>query len=190
MSYKRIEELVILCKQGDRNALEELINTYQRLIGKYTNTYFIKGYEDEDLSQVAKLAIIQAIQKYDITKGANFTGFLDIVLRNTFTSIINKKSNTEGTVSLNNILYDDNAKEYMDIFADDENIEESFEYKEQRLQLREALNKLSQDEREILIAAYGGYGVLKEYAKKTGRSYASCRYRKIRALEKIRKILK
>lgn len=192
MSYKRIEELVILGKQGDKNALDELISTYEKLIRKYTTNYFIKGYDEEDLEQIAKMAVIQAVEKYDISKGANFTGFVDIVIRNTFITMINKKENSVNTVSLNKIVYDDGEdfKEYMDILIDDTNIEENFEYKEQKLELLKALNRLSQEDREILTSTYGEYGGLKEYAKRKGKTYASCRYKRDRALEKVKGILR
>lgn len=191
MSYKKIKELIIQSKQGDKKAMEELINTYQKLIKKYTTTYFIKGYEDEDLEQIANMALIQAVKKYDIDNKANFTGFLDVFLRNTFTTMINKKVNTINTYSLNTIVYDDSedTKEYIDILIDDMNLEEDTVRKEERILLRQALNKLSMDEREVLLAAYSGHGKLKEYAKENGITYKQGRYKRDKALKRVCKLI-
>lgn len=191
MSYKRIEELVILCKQGDKEAILELIDTYKNLISKCSTSYFIKGYDDEDLLQIAKIAIIKATEKYDITKGANFTGFLEIFLRNTFTTLINKKENTVFTTSINKMVFEDDtmAREYAEALISDENLEEDFIHQEQIAALRKALDKLTKEERELLLAAHSGYGGVKEYAKKSGKSYAKCRYRWNKAFEKIKNLM-
>ena len=191
MPYKRIEELVILSKQGDKVAMEELINTYQKLIRRYTDTYFIKGYNDDDISQIAKMAIIQAVQKYDISKKANFTVFVDVFLRNTFTTMINKKENTICTHSLNVIVYADSEdiKEYQDILIDDMDLEEDTVRQEERILLRQALKKLAHDEREILIVAYSGHGALKQYANIRGITYKQARYKRDKIMEKVYKLM-
>lgn len=189
MSYEKIKALIIQSKLGDEDAINELIATYDKLIKRYVDTYFIKGYDDEDLLQIVKLTIIQAAKKYDTEKPGNFTSFLDVYLRNTFTTMINKKENTVYTVSLNKIMYEESGdiKEYVHILVDDMNVLEDTVYKDEKMRLRQALDKLSAEDRELIIVAFSGHGKLKEYANRKGISYRQARYGRDRVLEMVRR---
>lgn len=185
MSYEKITELIVKSKNGDKDSISELIGTYENLIKKYVAHYFINGYEDEDLEQIAKLAVVEAIKIYDITKGANFTGFLDKVLRNKFVNLISKKSNQQVNISLQK--ENEEGTELQEILVDDFNIEQNYIDNEERERLKVALQTLTDEERAIIYAAYKGYGGLKEYSRVMKISYRVCGYKRDKILNKLKK---
>ena len=189
MSYSKIKELVRESKCGSKVAMGELIKTYDKMIRRYVTSYFVKGYDEDDLEQIARITLMKAVNSYKEDTGANFTGFLDVVLRNTFNTMINKKENTVCTVSLNSIVKDDcnESREYLELLESNVSIEEDFEHKESKVRLRKRLRLLSQEEREIIIAAHSGHGALKSYGERKGLTYASCVYKKNRVLEKLKR---
>lgn len=184
MSYKRIANLVGLSKQGDKQALGELLECYEEMIKGYGRRYFFVGYESEDLEQIARMKIIEVIDKYDITTGANFTGFIDKVLKNTFNGMLNKTDNVEHKASLNKV--NEEGIELWEMLQDDFNLENYIIGNEKIEKLNYILSKLSEEERKILFVSCSSYGGLKEYAKESGLSYATCRYRRDRVLDKVR----
>ena len=53
-----LNELIIRGKKGDKLAIAEIVSIYEGLIHKYSTSFFINGYDVEDLKQVARSVII------------------------------------------------------------------------------------------------------------------------------------
>ncbi|MEG2457997.1 MAG: sigma-70 family RNA polymerase sigma factor [Bacilli bacterium] len=63
------EELVVLYQQGNKKALEKLIENNQKFIYKVANKFYTKGIssiDKEDLIQEGTIGFIIACNKYDI----------------------------------------------------------------------------------------------------------------------------
>ena len=67
-----LNELIIRGKKGDKLAIAEIVSIYEGLIHKYSTSFFINGYDVEDLKQVARSVIIESISKFDGDHGSEF----------------------------------------------------------------------------------------------------------------------
>lgn len=183
-----IESLIIRAQAGDKDALAELIEMYKPFIWKSARQLYINGYEDEDLIQIGVMGLIKAVHKYKPEKKSNFTNFAITVIKNVYNAelrkIITKKWDEKFKCSLNSLT--PNGTELVEMLVSDESVEEDIILKEDILILREALKKLSQEEREIITWFYLQNKLLTEYALEKGITKSSAAKRKVRALEKLR----
>ena len=65
----------IYSKNKDREIRNILIERHLYLVNLLARKYINKGVEFEDIYQVASLALIYAIDRYDIEKGFEFSSF-------------------------------------------------------------------------------------------------------------------
>ena len=184
---ENLERLIVLGKQGDKKAIEEILKLYERLIKKCSRSYYIRGYDEEDLEQIARLMIIKAIDKFNFSNGANFTGFAEVLIRNAFKTILNRKENTMIYPSLESV--NEEGVELKEMFPDDFDLEGFYIENCDKLVLREILLALDIEDRKLLLMSFSEYGGLKEYSKLTGIPYYTCRRKRDRLLEKIKKKL-
>ncbi|MGN1299174.1 MAG: sigma-70 family RNA polymerase sigma factor [Candidatus Scatovivens sp.] len=61
------KNLIIKAKNGDRQALEEIINSNTGLVWSIVKRFSGRGYEVEDLYQIGCIGFIKAIQRFDTT---------------------------------------------------------------------------------------------------------------------------
>ena len=69
--YSNSPKLEILksAQAGDESAKLCIINKYEKLILKYSNSYHLKNYDIDDLIQIGNMAVLYAINKFDLEKG-------------------------------------------------------------------------------------------------------------------------
>lgn len=65
LSKKTDEELVLLVRSGDEEAMEELFRRHSGLVRSCARRYFLIGGETEDLIQEGMLGLYRAIGSYD-----------------------------------------------------------------------------------------------------------------------------
>lgn len=184
-----INILIRNAQSGDKKALEELIKMYKPFIIKNAIQIYINGYEVEDLVQIGIMALIKAVNKYDLDRKIGFTTYVITVIKNTFNEelrkVISKKWDEKFKCSLNNV--NENGIEFMEMLVSDEDVEEDLMLKEKITIIRKALDKLNESEREIINWFYFENKPLKEYALKKGMNFNTVVKRKCRAVEKVRK---
>ena len=175
-------------KAGDKKALEELIKMYKPFIIKNAIQIYINGYEVEDLIQIGIMALIKAVNKYQLDRKVAFTTYAITVIKNAFNEelrkVISKKWDEKFKCSLNNVNGD--GIEFMEMLVSDEDVEEDLILKEKISILRKSLDKLTEAEREIINWFYFENKPLKEYALKKGMNLNTVAKRKCRAVEKVR----
>jgi len=71
----RNEELILLCKAGDEDAKEVIIQENSGLIWSVTKRYLGRGIEAEDLYQLGCLGFIKAVEGFDPTFGTQFSTY-------------------------------------------------------------------------------------------------------------------
>lgn len=69
------EELLAKAKQGEDDALNELLGKYKSLVNKIARSYFLLGGEMEDLVQEGMIGLYKAIKHYSFSKTASFKTF-------------------------------------------------------------------------------------------------------------------
>lgn len=187
MDTENLESLIVLGKQGDKKAVEEILKLYERLIKKCSRSYYIRGNDEEDLEQIATLAIIKAIDKFDFTNGANFTGFAEIIIRNAFKTILNRKENTMIYPSLESV--NEEGVELKEMFPDDFDLEGMYVDNEVKGRLRQVLEELEPEERKLLLICFRQHGGLREYSEMMDIPYHTCRRKRDSLVNKIKKKL-
>ena len=65
--YDNQVEDIVKTQSGDKEAMEKLINTNNGLIWSIVKRFKDRGYEIEDLYQIAVIGFIKAIQKFDVS---------------------------------------------------------------------------------------------------------------------------
>lgn len=188
--YKKdVNNLILKAQNNDKNALEEIVKIYKPYIIKIARSIYINGYETEDLIQIGVIALIKAVKRFQLERGAVFTAFAVTVIKNAFNEelrkIIGKRWDKKFKCSLNNVT--EEGKEFIEMLASEEDIEEEVVLKEQIILLRKVMSKLPEKDREIIQWFYFENRSLKEYSELKGISANLAAQRKGRAMEKLKR---
>ncbi len=111
---KTDEELAQIAKDGDKDALEYLLNRYKDLVDMKVNKYFIIGAEKEDIIQEGMIGLYKAIKSFDLSKENSFKSFANLCIERQLITAI-KTSNRQkhmplnSSISLNASAYDDDS---------------------------------------------------------------------------------
>lgn len=154
-------------------------------INKYCN--YVKDFDD--LIQDGYLHVIKGLDKYDVSKGVNFLGYIKYSLMYFY---LDKSKKHESHLSLNErVLCDaDNSAEFIDFLEDiDICLEKDYEHKEVVSSLYKAIESLSDRERQIIVMYYIGDYDLKTIAIKLGVAYRTVVNTKVSGMRKLRKII-
>jgi RNA polymerase sporulation-specific sigma factor len=94
------EELVKLINNGDKNALDFLLEKYSDLVRMKATKFFIIGAEKEDMIQEGLIGLYKAIKSYDFDKQNSFKTFANLCIERQLISAI-KSSNRQKNMALN-----------------------------------------------------------------------------------------
>lgn len=97
--YSQLSDNEIIAKIAAREdgAVEYMMQKYGPLVKKEVRTVFLIGAEAEDLTQEGMIGLFKAIRDYEPDKGAGFSTFATICVRNQIKSAIsasNRKKHT------------------------------------------------------------------------------------------------
>jgi len=118
---KTDEELAMLAKNGDKDALEYLLKKYIGLVNVKVNKYFIIGAEREDIVQEGMIGLYKAVKNFEAGKQNSFKSFANLCVERQLITAI-KTSNRQkhmplnSSVSLNTRAYDSEDESFMEIF--------------------------------------------------------------------------
>ncbi|MBM7834996.1 sigma-70 family RNA polymerase sigma factor [Clostridium sardiniense] len=157
------EELVVLYQQGNRQALEKLLDKNKNLIYKIANKFYTDGIssvDKDDLIQEGNIGFIMVCDRYDINneKKATFITYaFHWVYSKMHRFITNRDTNEE--TSLNKPVGEEES-ELIDLLEsnrnDIENIQEKIYLQELRDELEGVMNNTNTlHEREVLKLYYG-----------------------------------
>lgn len=169
------EELVRLYQEGNKEALEELIEQNRGIIAKLSNKYMNinKTLEFDDLFNSGVIGFIYAVKRYDFNndKKAKFITYAVHYINRYICSCVNGWSNKDiantkfynSCISINTPVGNNSDSEDIDIIDTIESHDNSFENVEDKLylkQLRSDLEKAMIEtntlrEREVLKLHYG-----------------------------------
>lgn len=109
------EELVLLAKAGDERAFEALLLRYDHLIDSITRKFFIQGTDINDVLQIARIGLWEAVQDFDQHKGL-FRPFMGMVVKRRLQSAVRQSFRWVNlpcikSCSLDAIVYDENEEQ-------------------------------------------------------------------------------
>lgn len=119
------EEIVILGRNGDKDATEYLIYKYKNLVKSKARAYFLIGADREDMVQEGMIGLYKAIRDYQDGKAMAFKTFAELcVTRQMITAVKNatrqKHIPLNSYISLNRKAFDDDSdKAYIDLVSDE-----------------------------------------------------------------------
>lgn len=177
-----IEELVIKAKNGDEEAIVEVINKFKYLILKEASKYHIPSYEFEDLVQQGYLSVIKAIAMYK--QGSNsFNGYCINAIKTNFKALLKGKIKHYREVPNEEPISVDASADYNFTLEDQVIAYEGIK------NLYAALEKLDPLERNVVERFYLQEENLKEIACEGNYSYYDYVRIKSRALDKLKKYM-
>lgn len=107
------EELIEMSRDGDKKALNYLIDKYTDIVNMKVSKYFIVGAERDDIMQEGLVGLFKAIKCYSKEKQSSFKTFANLCIERQLQTAI-KSSNRQkhmplnSYVSLNMSAYDEN----------------------------------------------------------------------------------
>ncbi|MEZ0537943.1 RNA polymerase sigma factor [Caldicellulosiruptoraceae bacterium PP1] len=170
------KELVEKAK-NDKAAFEQLYEIYFDRIYKYIYHKTFNQHVTEDLTSETFFKILHNINKYTAKDGIPFSAWIFKIASNVVNDYYRKKKNHINIDSLS-FEYDHNNQ------PQDIAIENS-----QKKILNEALQKLTPEQREVVILRYAGEMKLNEIAKLKNKSDVAIRGLFFRAINSLRDIL-
>lgn len=187
MNKEMVDLLLVESKKGNKEAMEKLFEIHKGLIYKYSTKYFIKGYDREDLEQIAWIEFINGVKKYDGKFGIDFVAFITILLRNKYGSMLKKKESILNFSSLDTPIGEDIT--IKDTLEDNFSMEIHFENREEHEALINAMSSLSEEERAFILYINEERGNMQKYYEKhkDEMSFNAVRYKKKKIMDKLQK---
>jgi len=154
---------VLLYRQGDKSALDKIIEQNTGIVNKIVNGYYTLGtnsIDKDDLMQEGYLGLMKAVEKYNFNdeNKAQFITYAVFWIRSKISRFVNRK-NTSMETSLNKPVGEDDGELGDLIESTDrsmESIAETLYLNNLRKELEEQMIKLnSLEEREVIKLKYG-----------------------------------
>ncbi len=187
------EELVVLAKEHDSRASDELYHRYKNIVRGKAHPYFLVGADREDLIQEGMIGLFKAVRDYNKEKNDSFRPFAEIcIVRQILTAIKqatrNKHMPLNQYESLYRSVYDeDSEKQLLDVIGVSSALDPEELYIKQELShsVEEIVNSsLTELEHAVLDLFLDGHSY-SEIASALGHSVKSVD----NALQRIRKKL-
>lgn len=193
------EELCILAQQGDLEARNALILNNQNYIYKEVNALKDKlglpPWVEDDMIQECTLGYIEAIERFDASRGTKFLTYADFWIKKSCQKIIDEFIPSRELVSLyQEVGYDDNTI-LLNLILDENALdpEECGIRAATIQQVRKALEAIPDRDRMYLHCRFGfdldRNRTIAETAKRLHQSESRCRETEKDALEKVRQEL-
>lgn len=153
LNSKRLLDIILDAKNKDSDSILFLINKYKPLIIKYSISYILKNYDKEDLIQIGIIAVIKAIEKYDISHGEDFIDcYIINSIKNTYRNLARANIKYQSESSLN-ISVDEDI-DIQSLLPDDYNLENDIIKTMQHVDIKNLLKSLTLEEYTLIKEAY------------------------------------
>ncbi len=132
------EEKIRQAQDGDKQAIELLINNNMDIVYAKARFFFIKGLDREDVIQEGLVGLYKAVRDYREDRAASFRGFAQLCIHRQLVSAI-KRANRQKHIPLNSstsidksIDFGEGSRCFKEILPNkNENVEEKYIYQEQ-----------------------------------------------------------
>ncbi len=103
MTEKRDEELVMLYRRGNAEAVDILMDRYKLLVRRISRARFLIGGDEEDLIQEGMIGLYKAVRDYEEGQGASFKTFAALCINRQMIKAIDA-SNSQKNRPLNEFV--------------------------------------------------------------------------------------
>ncbi|SHI61499.1 RNA polymerase sporulation-specific sigma factor [Geosporobacter subterraneus DSM 17957] len=183
-----IQSLVTKAQRGEREAVAELIERLKPLIYASARRYYFGEGDKEDLLQEGYLKLLELLDKFDMSRGIPFLGFIKVHLKY-FYMEKGKDSKKEAAFYILESLTED-GRTFIEGMPDaDMSIEEKLVQREVQRSLGEAIQKLSVHQKRVISLCYGQGMDMGQIAKYLGVHYQTVVKTKERGLRRLRETM-
>ena len=175
-SEERVDELIRLAANLDREAFGELYRLYAPRIHRFVAYQVNDRVLAEDLTNQVFMRAMKAIGRYQHHSVPQFNAWLFRIARNV---VVDHWRAKRDTVSLDEALATERG----------ETLDAHFESLSRREELQVAMQKLTEDQREVLVLRFGMGMSHREIAEQTGRNEEAIRALQFRAIRSLRAIM-
>lgn len=191
--YNELLDILFKAQNNSKRAMAIILDRYKGFIYKTAVSFYINGYDLNDLIQMCNLALINAVKKYDLKKSpvSSFSSYACRCVLNSLKYNLRNCSLKRNKEKFGTSLYAPVCDDItlIDCIASNQDIENEFISKEEALSLSKAIELLSPDSKELIKWFYFDRKSLKAYAKYKNLTYASAKQKKRSCLLKLKKIL-
>jgi len=175
-SEERVDELIRLAANLDREAFGELYRLYAPRIHRFVAYQVNDRVLAEDLTNQVFMRAMKAIGRYQHHSVPQFNAWLFRIARNV---VVDHWRAKRDTVSLDEALATERG----------ETLDAHFESLSRREELQVAMQKLTEDQREVLVLRFGMGMSHREIAERMGRNEEAIRALQFRAIRSLRAIM-
>ena len=197
VQFKKLDdnELVLLAREADSDALDYLINKYKPFVRAKAKSYFLVGADQEDIAQEGMIGLFKAIRDFQFDKLSSFRAFAELCITRQIITAIKTATRQKhiplnSYVSLDRPIYEeDSERTLIDVIEASVTIDPQEmlvtqeKYGDMETRLAEILSKL---EREVLNLYLEGksYQEISVQLKRHPKSIDNALQRVKRKLEK------
>lgn len=160
-----MEKLILQAKNGDEQAIEQIVAQYKGLVRSYANKFFLVGGDKDDLLQEGMLGLFYAITNYNEDKGS-FPSFVSLCVLRQILDAVRSDAGVKNK-PLSNSVELEQIKDFADGSTPLEIVIEK-EYFNRIIRLMET--KLTSLERQVLTLFAEGFSY-DDIMRKTDRSF-------------------
>lgn len=172
---------------GDKKIINAVFIKCDLYFRKYRNL-IVGIYDYEDFRQIFILKVLKLIKCGKMGEIKNLNGYMYAILKNTLNELMKKNINCRKNISID--IYNDNVLFlYGERDFEEECIKNS-DMLEMKKAVINAINKLNDNERDIVKACYFKEISIADYSRKNKLNYYTCAKRLGRTKNKILKSLK
>lgn len=183
MDFNEIEALVAAAKAENKLSKEKLAEEFKPFIINLSSRTFISGYDREDIQNECYRILFNCVSAYNLDRH-RFVGYAMSGIRNSINDLIErsvKRSPAEGNEAL---ILSDNLEHILPSQMDA--LDDMLCNKTASELLKNAINSLSQEERELILFIYFKNSSLRTYAYWKNMCYSTAGKKKKTILNKLK----
>ena len=182
MNYDYIENLVKQCKAGNESSKEKLIEEFRPFIINLSKRTFIPGYDYDDFKNECYRILFRCILLYKI-ESHRFVAYATNGIKNSINDLIRRNIQTNNIHGSGTAAYDNYVDETYK--TDTPEITDILCRQYDNDCLKYALNKLTEDEIDLIHHLFYEHKTLKSYTNEKGMCYSYAVKKKRYILDKL-----
>ncbi len=182
MDYDYIEALVVKAKNGDTIAKEKLIAEFKPYILNISKRTFIYGYELQDIQSECYHIFFKCLAMYNVDTH-RFVAYATNGIKNSISYLIEKNKNRSSAEGIEAFSLYDEVKDKL--LSEETTMEDVICDNAEYEVLNNVLNKLNEDEKDLINFVFFKENTTKNYAKAKNMCYSTALLKRKTILNKI-----
>lgn len=183
MNFNEIEALVAAAKAENKLSKEKLAQEFKPFILNLSSKTFISGYDREDIQNECYRILFNCVSAYNLDRH-RFVGYAMSGIKNSINDLIERSIKRSPTEGMEALILSDNLEHILPSQMDA--LDDMICDKTALELLKNAINSLSEDERELIIFVYFRNSSLRTYAYWKNMCYSTAGKKKQTILNKLR----